>query len=198
MILYSDQSDIYCHCTRFVLAAKGINVDVQMVEPGKLPEDLIDVNPYRSLPTFVDRDLVLYDARVIMEYLDERFPHPPLMPVDPVSRAKARLVRYRIEQDWYSLVPELESNSEKKASKARKTLSDSLVASSEVFAYKPYFLGDELGMADCYMTPLLWRLAQYDVKLPKEADPIKGYASRLFRTAPFQASLSAVERDMNR
>jgi RNA polymerase-associated protein len=179
-----------------VLAEKGINVEVQFVEPNKMPEDLLDLNPYNSLPTLVDRDLVLYDSRVIMEYLDERFPHPPLMPVDPVSRAKSRLVRFRVEEDWYSLIPDLQSSGEKKSSNARKMLRDSLTASAEVFAIKPFFLSDEFSMADCYIAPLLWRLESYGVELPKEAAPVLDYAERIFARPGFQESLTEAEREL--
>lgn len=196
MMLYSDPLCPYSHRARIVLAEKGINVDVQYVDPANLPEDLIDLNPYQTLPTLVDRDLVLYDARVIMEYLDERFPHPPLMPVDPVSRAKSRLVVYRIERDWFSLVPDLESGTEKKAAKARQMLSESLTASAEVFAAMPFFLSEEFTMVDACLAPLLWRLPKYGVELPSAARPVLQYAERIFSRSSFQDSLSEAEREL--
>ncbi len=196
MMLYSDPLCPYSHRARIVLAEKGINVEVQYVDPANLPEDLIDLNPYQTLPTLVDRDLVLYDARVIMEYLDERFPHPPLMPVDPVSRAKSRLVMYRIERDWFSLLPDLESTGEKKAAKARQVLSESLTASAEVFAAMPFFLSEEFTLVDACLVPLLWRLPKYGVELPATAKPVLQYAERIFSRSSFQDSLSETEREL--
>ena len=142
MNLFSSASCPQSHRVRVVLAEKGITVEIVDVDTNHKPEDLLDLNPYNTVPTLVDRELVLYDPRAIMEYLDERFPHPPLMPVDPVSRARTRLALYRIEQDWYELVPQLESRGEKTSSKARKILRDSLTASAEVFAAKDFFLSD--------------------------------------------------------
>src|SRR5918999_4878195 len=120
MTLFSAPNDPWSHRTRIVLAEKGISIDIVSVEPGKFPEDLLDLNPYHSVPTLVDRDLVLYDSRVIMEYLDERFPHPPLMAVDPVSRAKSRLALYHIERDWYSLLPDFVAGGDKRSIAGRQ------------------------------------------------------------------------------
>src|SRR3954463_12437789 len=133
MTLFSAPTDLWSHRTRIVLAEKGISIDIFSVEPGKYPEDLLDLNPYHSVPTLVDRDLVLYDSRVIMEYLDERFPHPPLMPVDPVARAQFRLALFRIEHDWYSLVAQINDADRKLAQQARKVLRDSVLSSVDVF-----------------------------------------------------------------
>lgn len=196
MMLYSDPVCPYSHRARIVLAEKGINVEVQFVDSARLPEDVIDLNPYQTLPTLVDRDLVLYDARVIMEYLDERFPHPPLMPVDPVSRAKSRLVMYRIERDWFNLVPDLESSGEKKSAKARQLLRESLTASAEVFAAMPFFLNEEFTLVDACLAPLLWRLPKYGVELPAAGKPVLQYAERIFNRSSFQDSLSEAEREM--
>ena len=147
MTLFSAPNDLWSHRTRIVLAEKGIGIDIISVEPGRLPEDLLDLNPYHSLPTLVDRDLVLYDSRVIMEYLDERFPHPPLMPVDPVARAQFRLALHRVERDWYPLVHQIEAEPDRKASlKTRKTLRDTILQSEELFKLRPYFLSDEFSM----------------------------------------------------
>src|SRR5215211_4824241 len=129
MTLFSAPNDPWSHRTRIVLAEKGISIDIVSVEPGRFPEDLLDLNPYHSVPTLVDRDLVLYDSRVIMEYLDERFPHPPLMPVDPVARAQFRLALYRIERDWYSLAAQIDDPADRKqGQRARKILRDSILA----------------------------------------------------------------------
>ena len=196
MTLFSSPTSPYSHQTRLVLAEKGIAYEITDVLPGKLPEDLLDLNPYHSVPTLVDRELVLYDSRVIIEYLDERFPHPPLMPVDPVSRARMRLAMYRVVTDWYSQVAELESGDSKRASKARKLLRERLISSSEVFSYKPYFLNDEFFLVDCAIAPLLWRLPLYGIELPVQAKAVQVYADRIFSRDSFQDSLSDLERDM--
>jgi RNA polymerase-associated protein len=197
MTLFSNGTDPQSHRVRMVLAEKGITVEILTIDPDHPPEDLIDLNPYQSVPTLVDRELVLYDPRVIMEYLDERFPHPPLMPVDPVSRARSRLALYRIEQDWYSLAHELDTKAEKAAAKARKMLRDSLAASAEVFAAKPFFLSDEFSLVDASITPILWRLQRYKIDLPKQAKPVLDYANRMFERDPFRLSLTEAEREMN-
>lgn len=196
MTLFSDPRCPESHRTRIVAAEKGITVDVVHIDPSNKPEDLIDLNPYNSVPTLVDRDLVLYDAQVIMEYLDERFPHPPLMPVDPVSRARMKLALYRIERDWYSLLPDLESDNEKRAAKARKILRESFTSSAEAFSAKPFFLSDEFTLVDCSIAPLLWRLPHYGVELPPQAKAVLDYAERIFARESFQASLSDAEKEM--
>src|SRR5215467_563367 len=127
MTLFSKPADPWGHRTRLVLAEKSISVDIVDVDDGLLPEDLLDLNPYNTTPTLIDRDLVLYDSRVIMEYLDERFPHPPLMPVDPVSRARARLALYQIEHDWYDLARKLDAPGAKDVTTLRKELRDNVL-----------------------------------------------------------------------
>jgi RNA polymerase-associated protein len=196
MNLFSSASCPQSHRVRVVLAEKGITVEIVDVDANHKPEDLLDLNPYNTVPTLVDRELVLYDPRAIMEYLDERFPHPPLMPVDPVSRARTRLALYRIEQDWYELVPQLESRGEKTASKARKILRDSLTSSAEVFAARDFFLSDEFSLVDASIAPILWRLKHYGIELPRQAKPVMDYAERMFERETFQASLTEVEREM--
>src|SRR6185312_5587424 len=140
MTLYSGLLDPYSHRIRLVLAEKGINVDVVEVAPGEIPEDLLHLNPYGTLPMIVDRDLVLYEPGIIIEYLDERFPHPSLMPVYPVARAKSRQMMYRIERDWYTLLHQIENGTDQQAKVARKQLLESLVSLAPLFAGKPYFL----------------------------------------------------------
>jgi RNA polymerase-associated protein len=197
MTLFSAPADAQSHRARMVLWEKDITVDVIDVDPDDKPEDLSDLNPYNSLPTLVDRDLSLYDPQVIMEYLDERFPHPPLMPVDPVSRARARLAIYHVERDWYALLPEIESGTDKQASKARKMLRESLLASAEIFAAKPYFLSDEFSLVDCTVAPILWRLPSYGIDIggsPGRA--VQAYAERIFARPSFRRSLTELEREM--
>ena len=196
MTLFSSATDPESHRVRLVFAEKGITVEVVDVDGNNKPEDLIDLNPYNSVPTLVDRELVLYDPRTIMEYLDERFPHPPLMPVDPVSRARARLALYRIEKDWYQQLPAIESKNDKVAAKARKMLRDSLTSSAEVFGAKPFFLSDEFSLVDATIIPVLWRLKHYQVELPRQAKPVLQYAARMFARESFRASLTEAEREL--
>ena len=196
MTLYSDAVDPASHAVRFVLAEKAINVEIHTVTSDNRPEDLNDLNPYNTILTLVDRELVLYEAQIIMEYLDERFPHPPLMPVDPVARASNRLYRYRIKRDIFSLVPEIEGGDSSKADAARKSLRDHLTAVAPVFGQKPFFMSDDYSLADCYLAPLIWRLPYYRVNLPRQAKPLLEYAQRLFDREAFEASLSDAEREM--
>jgi RNA polymerase-associated protein len=196
MTLFSGDTDVYSHRARLVLAEKGINVDIVSVEAGNLPEDLIDLNPYGSVPTLVDRELVLYSSQVIMEYLDERFPHPPLMPVDPVSRANSRLMVYRIELDLYNQLDIILNGGEKAATKARKVIRDNLTSVSPVFEHKPFFMSDDYTLVDCYLAPLLWRLPKLSITLPKEAAPLLEYAERIFARESFKESLTELEQEM--
>jgi len=196
MNLYSSPVCPFCHRTRIVLAEKDITFNTKDVDLNKLPEDLAELNPYNTVPTLVDRDLTLYDSRIIIEYLDERFPHPPLMPVDPVSRAKMRLALHRVENEWYPLMHDILTKGEKVATKSRKELRESLIASTDVFKVKPYFLSDEFSLVDATIAPLLWRLPVLGIELPKEAKPILNYAERMFKRKTFVESLSEAEREM--
>ncbi len=195
MTLFSSSSNLHSHMVRIVLAEKGINFEIQDVNPDNTPEDLRDLNPYNEVPTLVDRDLVLFEPQVIMEYLDERFPHPPLMPVDPVSRARNRLMLSRIQRDWLTLVVTIEAGG-KAAEKVRKELRDSLSAVAPVFEQTPFFMSDEFSLVDCATAALLWRLPLYGIDLPKQAKPLEDYAAKLFKREGFQASLSELEHEM--
>jgi stringent starvation protein A len=196
MQLYSGEMDIYSHQVRIVLAEKGVAVEVLNVAPDQLNEDLAQLNPYNSLPTLVDRELVLYNPQVVMEYLDERFPHPPLWPVYPVARAKSRLLMYRIHRDWYSLLSKIEGDDPIQRDRARQDLCDGLVALEQVFSSMTYFLSDDFTLVDCCIGPLLWRLPEYGVDLPKKAKGIHEYAERVFARDTFQASLTESEREI--
>ena len=196
MNLYTTASSIECHRTRIVLNEKDIAHELILVDPKKLPEDLIDLNPYGSLPTLIDRDLVLYNSRVIMEYLEERFPHPPLMPVGPVQRAQTRLTLFQLEHDWYPLVDIIETKGEKAVAKAKKDLTDSLASIAEVFEVTPFFLSEEFTLVDASIAPILWRLRHYGIELPKEAKAINTYADRLFEREGFILSLTESEREL--
>lgn len=198
MTLYSGPLDLDSHQARIVLAEKGVTVDVLSVDINQPNEDLLSLNPYGNFPTLVDRDLVLYDIDVIMEYLDERFPHPPLLPVYPIARAKSRLMLQRIESDWYTLARVIEKTDSTASQKetARKSLRDMLVTLAPVFAESNYFLNDEFTLVDCRIAPLLWRLPQLQVTLPSSAKSIAAYQDRVFAREAFQASLTEVEREI--
>jgi len=197
MTLFSKPTCIHSHRTRLVLAEKNINIEISNVDGPDLPEDLMDLNPYHTVPTLVDRDLVLYDSRVIIEYLDERFPHPPLMPVDPVTRAQFRLALFRIETDWYQLAEQFEADGERKlATKSRKMLRDSILASVDLFSAKNYFLSDDFSLVDSSIAPILWRLPVYGIELGSQAEPIEMYMKRVFERRSFQESLTELEQEM--
>ena len=196
MTLFSDPTCIQSHRTRIVLSEKDITADVVQIDENNKPEDLSELNPYNSVPTLVDRDLVLYDSRVIMEYFDERFPHPPLMPVDPVSRSKSRLALFHIEKDWYGPIETILHGDAAASEQARKVLHDSLVSSIEIFSAKPYFLSDEFSLVDCSIAPLLWRLPSLGITLPADAKAIVEYSNRVFDRPSFRSSLTEEELEM--
>jgi RNA polymerase-associated protein len=198
MTLFSAPDEPASHRTRIVLAEKDVEIEIVSVTPGRFPEDLLDLNPDHSLPTLVDRDLVLYDSRIIIEYLDERFPHPPLMPVDPVSRAQFRLALHRIERDWYGIAAQLDKQGPDgaEAPRLRGELRDLIVQTVDFVKNKPYFVSDELSLVDVTIAPILWRLPRYRIDLPKEAAPLHKYANLLFSRPAFRLSLSPQEREM--
>lgn len=199
MTFYSSGDDHYSHRVRIVLAEKGVAVDIVDCKEGELPEDVAALNPYNSLPTLLDRELVLYEPNVMMEYLDERFPHPPLLPVYPVARAESRLFIHRIERDWCRLADLILAGQAKPAEieQARKELRDGLIAVSPIFAEKPFFMNEEFSLVDCCIAPLLWRLPVMGIELPEaQCKPLIRYMKRLFERESFQASLSDAEREM--
>lgn len=196
MSLYSDPTDPSSHAVRFVLAEKAINVEIHQVTMDNKPEDLNDLNPYSAILTLVDRDLVLYEPQIIMEYLDERFPHPPLMPVDPVARASNRLYRYRVQRDFYALVDDVENGEKGVASAARKCLRDHLSTLAPIFAQKTYFMSDDYSLVDCYLAPILWRLPAYGVRLPAHAKALQKFADRIFEREAFTQSLTEAEYEL--
>jgi len=197
MTLFSRPTDLHSHRARLVLAEKNINIEITNVLGNDLPEDLMDLNPYHTVPTLVDRDLTLYDSRVIIDYLDERFPHPPLMPVDPVTRAQFRLALFRIETDWYSLAEEAEATSDGRlSSKSRKMLRESILQSTDLFGARPYFLSEDFSLVDASIAPILWRLPVYGIDLGNQAEPIEIYMKRLFARRSFQQSLTELEQEM--
>lgn len=200
MTFYSDGNSQYSHRVRIVLAEKGVTVETVNVDPDSPPEDLTSLNPYNSLPTLVDRDLVLYEANIMMEYLDERFPHPPLFPVYPVARAQSRLWMYRIQRDWCAVVDDLTAGKGTQAQqdRMRKELRESLVSIAPIFSEKPFFMSDEFTIVDCCVIPILWRLPSLGVELGshKSVQPLFEYRARLFSRDSVRASLSDQEKDM--
>ena len=195
MLVFSNDIDVYSHRVRLIMAEKGVNAEIISVKSGEKNRDLIELNPYNTVPTLVDRDLVLYNSHVVMEYLDERFPHPPLMPVDPVSRATNRLMLYRMDLDLYSHLNTI-IKGEGDVDGARKALRDNLTAISPIFKQMPFFMSEEFSMVDCNLIPLLWRLEMLGVELPKQAAPLQGYMERIFARSTFQNSLTELEREM--
>ncbi|ACO77535.1 Stringent starvation protein A [Azotobacter vinelandii CA] len=195
---YSDPADHYSHRVRMVLAEKGIVVQILDIDPGQDSDKLAELNPYGALPTLMDRDLLLYEPGVIMEYLEERYPHPPLLPVYPVARANSRLLMHRIQSNWCVLVDRIlnERSDGGGCNQLRRELRESLLEVAPLFAEKPYFLSDEPSLVDCCLLPLLWRLPLLGIELPRSARPLLEYMERQFARQAFQVSLSAVERDM--
>ena len=197
MTLYTLEDDISCHRLRIVLAEKSMAANIILVDPESKNEQFLEINPYGDLPTLVDRELILNDSRIIMEYLDERFPHPPLLPVYPVSRAKCRLMIHRIESDWHATIIRYTNATKDKKIEIRKELTDYIMSLIPIFKEKPFFLSDEFTLVDCCIAPLLWRLPQYGIKLdPKTAAPILEYCDRVFNRDSFQASLTDSEHEI--
>jgi RNA polymerase-associated protein len=195
MTLYSDPSSAYSHQVRIVLAEKGVNIDIIQVNPSDPPQDLLELNPYNTLPVLIDRDLILYESLIVMEYLDERFPHPPLLPVYPIARARNRLTIHRIERDWYSLMYKIEKATPEKKHECKRILLESLIDLMPVFEDTPYFLSEEFSIIDCCIAPLLWRLPSLGIQLPSIAKPIKQYMQRVFARNSFKLSLSDIEKE---
>lgn len=189
--LFSEKTDIYSHQVRIVLAEKGVAYEIENVQRGTISEDLMEVNPRGTTPTLVDRDLVLSNARIIMEYLDERFPHPPLMPVYPVLRAQCRLNMHRIQQDWYSLMDFIDRDpNTPDAQKALKQLREEILALAPVFSDTEYFLSEDFSLVDCYIAPLLWRMHNLGIEFSgKGSAAVKGYMSRVFKRDSFLQSV---------
>jgi len=196
MTLFSRGDDPHSHRVRIVLAAKGLEARVVECDPARPPEDLIDLNPFQSVPTLVDRDLVVYGTGIITEYLDERFPAPALLPGDPAGRAQARVALHRIDQDWYALVPALEGSERRDEQRARRLMLEAVLASEPLFRVKPWFLSDQFSLLDAAVAPILWRLSRWRVVPPSGVTALERYAQRLFAHPAFRASLSEAERDM--
>ena len=196
LTLFSARDCVVCHRVRLVLAAKGVSYDLIPVDPANPPEDLVDLNPYHSVPTLVDRDLVLYAASVVTEYLDERYPHPPLMPVDPLSRARLRLAMLRMEHEWVPHVQSIQNGTKVQAEAARKRLRELVIAALPLFKASKFFLNPEMSLADCAMAPIIWRLDALGVGLPKDGKSVEDYGNRIFRNPGFARSLTPQEKNL--
>jgi len=199
MTLFSDPCSQYSHRVRIVLAEKGVTVDIEDIDANNVTEEILEANPYGTLPTLVDRDLALYESKVVMEYLDERFPHPPLLPVYPVARAQSRLWIHRIEKDWCNLVDSIIASPDAKKTEAiRKEFKESLISISDIFVEMPYFMSEEFTLVDCCLAPMLWRLPQLGIEIPstRQTKPLLDYIDRVFERPSFQESLTDLEREI--
>jgi len=195
LTLYTTADDIQCHRARLVLAAKGVGYERVLVDPSRPPEDLIDLNPYASTPTLIDRELTLFDTAVVCEYIDERYPHPPLMPIDPQSRARLRVAAVRIEKDWLPEVDKIRAGG-RPADAARKRLREQLLSTVPLFKASKFFLNPEMSLADCLVAPVIWRLPWLEVDLGREGKPIIDYGERLFHSQGFARSMTEQEKAM--
>jgi len=196
LTLYSARNCLDSHRIRLALSAKGLPYERIVVEPGLPPEDLLDLNPYTTVPTLVDRDLALYDLGVISEFLEERYPHPALLPFDPIGRARLRLAIVRMERDWLSLARQIVATT-RLSSALCKQLADALTSATPLFKASKFFLNTEFTLADCVLAPLIWRLSSLNIVLPREARVIHDYGERIFRTACFIRSLTPEEKALN-
>ncbi len=195
--LYSGSTCLYSHTSRIVLFEKDVECQVRYVDPKSGAQELAELNPYNETPTLVDRDLVLYGFLIINEYLDERLPHPPLMPVDPVMRGRARLMIMRLKRDWFKVLRDITAGEDRgRVNRARQAIRDGLTAISPVFSHQPFMLGEEYSLVDCCMAPLLWRLPVLGIELPRQAKPVAEYAQRLFERRAFRLGLSEAEKEM--
>ena len=198
MTLYSGTTDPYSHRCRIVLYEKGMDFQVIDVDLANKPEDLAVINPHNQVPVLVERDLVLQQANIINEYIDERFPHPQLMPADPVMRARARLFLYNFEEQLFSHIADIGSGNAKATDKARTTIRDNLTQIVPLFSRQEYILGDEFSMLDVAIAPLLWRLGHYGIELPKQAAPLLKYAERIFSRPAYIEAMTPSEKAMRR
>src|SRR5690625_6090998 len=199
MTFYSAAADHYSHSVRIVMSERDVTVDIDGTDPVNSSDELAEFNPYNSIPTLVDRELVLYESKIMMEHLDERFPHPPLLPVYPVARAESRLYMYRIERDWCSLANQiLKGGTARSLEKPRKELREGLLAVAPIFEERPYFMSEEFTLVDCCLAPLLWRMQIMGIELPenRQTQPLLEYMDRLFSRPGFEDSLTEVEREM--
>jgi RNA polymerase-associated protein len=200
MALFSDPLDHYSHRVRIVMAEKDITSEIIETDLDNLSSELLEVSPYAELPVLVDRDVCLYDSVVLMEYLDERFPHPPLLPVYPVSRAQIRLFIQRVEKDWCETFDNLIKGdlNDSQTKKAKQEFKSQILALSPILKEKPFFMSEDFSLVDCVIAPILWRLPLIGIELQKDTKtkPIYEYMQRVFTKSCFIDSLSELERDI--
>ena len=200
MILYSDREDHYSQRVRIVLAEKDISAEIRESKQDETSDEILSISPYFKLPILVDRDLAIYDPSVIMEYLDERFPHPPLLPVYPVARAKCRTLMLRIDREWSPMIDILieGKKSDKESMKIREELLHEISSIAPTFKEFKYFMSDDFTLVDCFFAPILWRLPSVGIKLPinRHLKPLIDYQNTIFERPGFLDSLSALERDL--
>ena len=200
MILYSDRDDHYSQRVRIVLAEKDISAEINEAKPDETPDEILSISPYHKLPILVDRDLAIHDPSVMMEYLDERFPHPPLLPVYPVARANSRTLMLRIDREWCPLVDSIISGKLKKANekKTKEELIQELATISPIFKEFPFFMNEDFTLVDCYLAPIMWRLTSMGINLPynKQLKPLLDYQNKIFERPGFIDSLTTIEKDL--
>jgi len=198
MTLYSGTTCPFSQRCRIVILEKGIEVQIVNVDLFNKPEKLVEMNPYNQVPVLVERDLVLFESNIINEYIEDRFPHPQLVPSDPVMRARTRLYSYRFEQELFSQVQLLERGVAKQQESARTIIAEQLTQIGPIFSQQKYILGDEFSILDVTLAPLLWRLSHYQIALPKQGAPLLQYADRVFSRKSFMDSLTAAEKAMHK
>tara|TARA_B100000886_G_scaffold334892_1_gene291110 strand:+ start:1055 stop:1666 length:612 start_codon:yes stop_codon:yes gene_type:complete len=200
MILYSDREDHYSQRVRIVLAEKDITAEINEAKHEETPDEILSISPYMKLPILIDRDLAIHDPTVMMEYLDERFPHPPLLPVYPVARANCRTLMLRIDREWCPMVDSLilAEKTDKELMKIREELLYEISSIAPTFKEFKFFMNDEFTLVDCCLAPILWRLPSLGIKLPinRHLKPIIDYQKAVFDRAGFLDSLSSIERDL--
>ncbi|CAC9607719.1 Stringent starvation protein A [uncultured Gammaproteobacteria bacterium] len=199
-ILYSSNDEIESHVVRFIMAEKNIEREVAILEAEKIPEEILELSPSQTLPTLFDRGIVLYDLSVIMEYLDERFPFPPLLPVDPIEKSEKRLLIFRFTRasnSWFDQIKIIETGNKKEVNAARAFLKNSLIELVPLFEYKPFFKSDDMTIVDACLAALLWRLKKLDINLGVPGKAVTDYANRLFARSSFKESLTDCEKEYN-
>ena len=200
MILYSDRDSHYSHRVRIVLAEKDITCEIREFDTEDVSDEILAMSNTHQLPILVDRDLNLSDTGVIMEYLDERFPHPPLLPVYPVSRASCRELMLRIDREWCPLVDQILNSrmTKKKEMQVKEELVQQLATISPTFKEFAFFMNEDFTLVDCYLAPILWRLPSMGINLPynKHLKPLLDYQAKLFDRPGFNDSLTTIERDL--
>ncbi len=197
MSLHTDVNSISSHSLRILLRDKDVECDMRYVNSNERREALYELNPYGETPVLIDREMVLYEFYPVVEYLDERFPHPPLLPADPIGRGKARLVISRMNRDWMIDVDKAIAADEPLSDELKQSIIDGLTALSPLFNHQLYFTGDDYTLVDVMIAPLLWRLKSLGIQLPEKAKPILDYADRLFAREQFEMSLSQQEMELN-